>query len=144
MKCGLEFYAELNRLKNGRGKFCTAECRRAGSFTEVVRKKMSLIKKGKPAPWKSGDKCSFWKGGITKENRYIRTTLKMKLWREEVFKRDDWTCVWCKQRGGKLQADHIKSFSKYPALRFNIDNGRTLCVECHKQTDTYGGKSNKK
>lgn len=37
-----------------------------------------------------------------------------------------------------LQADHIKPFA------FAIDNGRTLCVACHKTTDTFGGKVNKK
>src|SRR3990167_10624054 len=69
-----------------------------------------------------------------------RKTLEYRLWREAIFLRDNHTCIWCGQRGGKLQADHIKPFSLYPALRFALDNGRTLCVSCHKKTDTFGCK----
>lgn len=62
-----------------------------------------------------------------------------KLWREAVFKRDNYTCRFCKRpKGGNLQADHIKPFAIYPELRLSIDNGRTLCGECHKKTDTFG------
>lgn len=88
-----------------------------------------------------GSKAYWWKGGVTPLNKIIRRSAEYKLWRESVFKRDDWTCVWCKKRGGVLNVDHIKRFSDFPELRFAIDNGRTLCVDCHKTTDTYGRPS---
>lgn len=89
-----------------------------------------------------GDKCYLWRGGINKINDTIRKSLEYKLWREAVFERDNYTCVWCGARSKTgvqvtLNADHIKQFAYYPELRFAIDNGRTLCVPCHKTTDTY-------
>lgn len=100
--------------------------------TIEFRKKMSEDRKG--------DRWHTWRGGITPINQAIRNQVEYKLWREAVFVRDNYTCVWCKQRGGQLNADHIKPFALFPELRFCIDNGRTLCVPCHKTTDTFGGK----
>ena len=87
-----------------------------------------------------GEKHHSWKGGVTPINEKIRKSIEYRLWRESVFKRDNFTCLWCKKRGGKIHADHIKPFAFYPELRFAIDNGRTLCKECHLSTDTWGNR----
>lgn len=60
-------------------------------------------------------------------------------WRQRVFARDGNKCVRCGS-SERLECDHIKSFSKHPELRCEVSNGRVLCHECHKKTDTYGGK----
>lgn len=103
--------------------------------TEETRRAISLANKG--------EKSCQWKGGVTPINEQIRKSLDYKFWREAVFKRDDFTCQFCDIRGGILQADHIKPFCNFPDLRFNINNGRTLCKECHKKTETYGIKATK-
>jgi len=92
----------------------------------------------------SGANSHSWKGGITPINLKIRMSLEYRLWREAVFKRDNYTCVWCLHRGGNLNADHIKPFSLFPELRLALDNGRTLCVSCHRTTDTWGRKASSK
>jgi len=81
-----------------------------------------------------------WKGGIADKNVLIRQSIETKLWKEAVCARDNWTCQKCGKKGVRMQAHHIKTFSKHPELRFVIDNGIALCYECHKLTDNYAGK----
>lgn len=97
-------------------------------------------------PWNKGKKCEYlvgernhkWKGGVTTKNEADRKCPEYKAWRKAVFERDNYTCVWCGKVGhGDIHADHIKPFADYPELRFDVNNGRTLCVPCHKKTDTY-------
>ncbi|MCA9313340.1 HNH endonuclease [Candidatus Saccharibacteria bacterium] len=91
--------------------------------------------------YKAGENHYNWKGGITPANVKIRTSAEYNEWRRSVFARDNFLCVLGGEpHGNKLEADHIKPFSKYPELRFDINNGRTLCKDCHKQTETYGNR----
>lgn len=99
----------------------------------------------------TGEKSHLWRGGISKLVKKIRQSLKYRIWRMEVFTRDDFICQKCGKRGGRLHPHHIKSFSLI--LRDNniktleeainckelweTSNGITLCIPCHKQTDTY-------
>ena len=85
-----------------------------------------------------GEDNPNWRGGTTKEAQKIRTSKRYKRWRSSVFFRDNYTCTECGSYGGELNADHIKPFALYPELRFDVSNGRTLCVPCHKKTPAYG------
>ena len=80
----------------------------------------------------------------SKEKELLRKGIKWKLWREKVFKRDKYTCQNCKQKGGYLEPHHIKSWAKYPKLRFRLNNGLTLCHNCHKLTNNYGNPVKRK
>lgn len=94
-------------------------------------------------PERSGENHHFWRGGITPENMKIRKSSEYANWRRKVFERDNHTCVSCHKRGGTLNADHIMPFSTHRDLRFEVSNGRTLCDDCHRKTDTYGAKMHK-
>jgi len=80
------------------------------------------------------------KGRKTNERILIMCSEKYQDWRMKVFVRDNFTCQVCKKVGGELQAHHIKGWKDYPKLRFNVDNGITLCKKCHYLTDNYGGR----
>lgn len=86
-------------------------------------------------------KHNFYIDGRTPERMVIRHSLDYKLWREAVFKRDDFTCKECKQRGVYIEAHHIKPFSLFPELRFAIDNGVTLCTACHAKVDIFRART---
>jgi len=98
-----------------------------------TRRKRSNAIKGMFA----GDKHPNWKGGITPERKRLYHSPEYQFWRTSVFKKDSYTCIWCGKKGGRLNADHIKPWGLYPELRFDINNGRTLCEPCHRKTDTY-------
>ena len=118
-------------------------------FSEDTKRKMSKSGKGKNTwsegkqlsekhkkilskEWK-GNKNPRWKGGVTPENRRIRHSLEYEIWRNEVYKRDNWTCRICgkKCKPKDIVAHHLELFSEYPELRFSVDNGITLCRACH-------------
>lgn len=125
-------------------KYCGPECKNARSscvenlgrgmlgrkHTLETKQKMSLRAMGNPGC--KGEKSHFWKGGITSENQLIRSSAEFAFWRKSVFERDGWTCQECKEWGGRLHSHHIKPFASYPNLRFDVDNGETLCKKCHR------------
>lgn len=83
-----------------------------------------------------------WKGGKSRGYKSEYSTTKYKNWRISVFERDNYTCQKCKLRSKKdkpvyLEAHHIKQFAFYPELRFDVNNGQTLCRECHRKTKHY-------
>ncbi len=74
-----------------------------------------------------------WRGGITKETQQGRGCKKYKMWQRMIFERDGFKCVWCNSKE-RIEADHIKRWATHPELRYNVDNGRTLCLSCHNKT----------
>lgn len=115
---------------------------RTGRKISFAGRKHTLESKKKMSEAQKGSKSKKWKGGITHPNILARSSFEYRLWRTAVFQRDHYQCIWGgKSHGSKLEADHIKPFAYFPELRFAIDNGRTLCKECHSKTDTYKRKA---
>jgi len=71
-----------------------------------------------------------------KATKAIRQSDEHKAWSNAVRSRDGFTCQLC---GGKpkrrksIHAHHIVPFAKSAALRFDVNNGVTLCRTCHRR-----------
>jgi len=103
-------------------------------FNLATRQKVSQTRKEKGVA--KGENNPNWKGGITSETQKIRHSEEYNLWRKSVFERDGYTCQECGAKSCKgttvyLQAHHIKPFAIFIELRFDVDNGTTLCRKCH-------------
>lgn len=118
--------------EKGFGKWMVGKSPTIETRQKLREANMQRIKEGKH---------NFYIDGRTPANKLIRHSLNYKLWREAVFKRDNWTCVDCKQRGVYLEAHHLKPFALFPELRFAIDNGITVCSLCHAKVDIHRART---
>lgn len=141
MECNIPCTDYASQRKGNKGKFCSRSC---AARNQLKGNKINVGKRHSDE-WRlmmrtklSGDKCYLWKGGVTPLNESIRKSAEYKIWRDKVYERDNWTCQICGIYGVDVHVDHIKPFAFFPELRFDVDNGRVLCVPCHKKTDTWG------
>ena len=127
---------------------------KTGVYSKDTLEKMSKGRRGK-IPWN--------KKGLRPLHDIIRRLFEYKEWRTKVFQRDNYTCQDCLAKGKYLHAHHKKRFAillqefleeynqfspmedKETLVRlatkwkpfWEIDNGETLCKDCHELTKNY-------
>jgi DNA-directed RNA polymerase subunit RPC12/RpoP len=120
VQCGKPF---VPKWANHGQKYCSPKC-------------SSDSRKGAEPPWLAANR------GVRPRTYHLHhRDFKGQMaidWRSAVYLRDNYTCQKCGQRGGRLNAHHVKPFKDFPELAFDVSNGQTLCVPCHKETDTFG------
>lgn len=89
----------------------------------------------------SGSNHYNWKGGVTPLSEKERHSVEYYGWRYLVFSRDKHTCAVPSCRNHELEAHHIKSFSQFPELRYEIENGITLCKDHHQEFHSLYSKT---
>jgi hypothetical protein len=104
--CGNEFEKHLSEIKKNTGdlNFCSPECWYG---------------------YNQGENHYGWEGG--QNERVNHEYLK---WRKAVLNRDHSVCRICHSTQN-LEVHHIHRFATYPDLRWNLENGISLCHECH-------------
>lgn len=93
--------------------------------TEEAKRKIGLAKTGEKH-WNFVDGRSY-----SRESRHHTNQTIYKEWRMAVFERDEFTCQDCGKNNVYIEAHHIKGWTEYPSLRYDVDNGITLCKDCH-------------
>lgn len=80
-----------------------------------------------------GENHPQWNSDRTNKQRVAeRKTVNDSRWRKAVFKRDNKTCRRCGYKGdGIMVAHHIESYMNNKDGRYDINNGITLCKDCH-------------
>lgn len=78
---------------------------------------------------RSGENHYKWVGGPDVTGS--RSSREYNNWRKEIYKRDGYTCQKCGKVGHGLHAHHIKNYKDNKDLRHDMNNGITLCKDCH-------------
>lgn len=149
---------ESDSYKNS--KYCSYSCRNKGisifqkelySTKKSNLVNLNLIQVGKNNPFfgkkhkdetkkimsekakkRSGKLANRYIDGRTPIDKLQRLSKNYKEWRINVFKKDKFCCKLCGSKGVILNAHHKFKWSDFPKFRFDINNGTTLCENCHK------------
>ena len=144
--CGDDCLVNIINIKQNNHYFCNLSC--ANKFKDhPTGKDHPCWGKQRPDarkrmlennPTKCGSLNPNWKGGYRSDRQKIMGRKEYSSWRTSVYERDDYICQECGKKGnetgGYLNAHHIKKYSEFPELLFDVNNGITLCQKCHRRT----------
>ena len=124
-ECGARTQTTTNALTTGHTRSC-------GCFKLDVLASMS------------GENSQNYNPDLTDEerlkNRYQLNGNNIVTWRTNIYTRDNYTCQICAKHGVNLNAHHLNAWKSFPEQRFDLDNGVTLCVDCHKEFHKMYGR----
>lgn len=165
IRCGTTHNAPINIAKMIAAIIGKPSWNKGISPPPEIKIKYNANRRGKPYSSSQRQKLEMrmrliygenWKPLVTKS---IKDSILYSQWRSQILARDKYCCIMCGYKShtkiqGKsdLQVDHIVPFSiicrthKIETLSqaqncaelWDISNGRTLCIPCHKNTITYG------
>lgn len=144
-KCGSDMYVMPYLIKSGRKKFCSKKCLyESGSQTMTFVKGHADFVPKELRGHTLDTKLKIGISGIGKHlgelnGNWIVDRSKVKLdkerggtlhkqWSKNIKNRDSWKCkINNAECCGKVIAHHILSWAKFPELRYELNNGITLC-----------------
>ena len=152
--CGEIFEVNFNNFQNGQ-KQCS-KCgitRRSGENNPMNRPELrEMVSKRQKELWRNeeyrshhcGENNPHWNPNLTDEERKKKRNIEgYSEWREDVYERDNYTCQCCgNNKGGNLNAHHLNCYHYDKEHRIDINNGITLCEDCHKEFHKIYGYGN--
>lgn len=147
--CGKTFSVHISQIQRGQGIYCSRSCARSGSPTKQKQKPTMLchtcgkpferhrseLRKTKHGRYFCSPACWYeyhqrenhveWTGGQGE-----RMNPEAYRWRKSVLERDHGFCRLCLSQKN-LEVHHIVRFGADPKRRWDVDNGITLCHQCH-------------
>lgn len=125
--CHKEIYVDKKRCKTCKKHFCNAEC----------------MGKWRKENWQ-GENSTRYNANITDEERKNKRQYQLYYdFIKEVYERDNYTCQCCNDdSGGNLNAHHLNGYNWDKEHRTDINNGITLCEECHREFHKIYGYGN--
>ena len=137
--CGEEKDLELFRKRNI---WRSHTCKKCYSSKYVSGKENTgRFKKGM-SPWIKGRKGvkkrehpRYLKKGRTPKSEH-RLAILANTWSQKVKERDEHMCKICGSTD-QITAHHIVPLKEDKELRFDVENGKTLCRKCHSTVERY-------
>jgi hypothetical protein len=139
--CGEDFSSRVVHDKPYRT-YCSKTCK--GKDQPPVKPWNKGLKRGDHPSidkigFQEGESNPMWRGGDSDKER---RNAEYKTWRIDVFERDGFKCQRCDYLNGRgkkrrdLNAHHIVRWIDSIALRYEVTNGITMCVPCHRKEHT--------
>jgi len=124
-----------------------------GAGTEGRKKLIKVMQtkdyKEKQRVSKTGERNGMWNPEMSeeereKQKRHARRYPGYNDFRRKVYERDNYTCLKCgNESNGNLVVHHLNGFHWDEDSRTEVDNGATLCTDCHKEFHSiYGNRNN--
>jgi 5-methylcytosine-specific restriction endonuclease McrA len=133
LTCGKEFNVKPSLDKSI---YCSRACVLKGKPSRNLGKKASDETRLKQRMAKLGNGGSThwnYKHGKSKEINKHYCSSDYKNWRRSVFIRDEYTCKHCGESHVHIHAHHIVPLVEDISKIYDINNGMTLCVNCHSE-----------
>lgn len=126
--CSKEYHVKKSEYETHENHFCSRKCKDKWQSENV-----------------KGEKHPNFNPTISEKQRYEKREYA-EYWefRKNVYTRDNYSCVKCgDNKGGNLVAHHIDNYATNPSKRTDVNNGVTLCNDCHKKFHKiFGNKDN--